>query len=33
MVQSVPKLLAIDEFIAAYGDTDRYELIDNRQEF
>jgi Uma2 family endonuclease len=28
MVQSVPKLLTIDEFIAAFGDSDRYELID-----
>jgi Uma2 family endonuclease len=28
MVQSVPKLLTVDEFITTYGDSDRYELID-----
>jgi Uma2 family endonuclease len=28
MVQSVPKLLTVDEFITAFGDDDRYELID-----
>lgn len=28
MVQSPPKFLTVDEFIANYGDRDRYELID-----
>lgn len=28
MVQSVPKLLTVDEFITYYGDNERYELID-----
>ncbi|BAY44874.1 hypothetical protein SAMD00079811_24760 [Scytonema sp. HK-05] len=28
MVQAAPKLLTVDEFIAYYGDSDRYELID-----
>ncbi len=28
MVQSPAKLLSVDEFIANFGDTDRYELID-----
>lgn len=28
MVQSASKLLTVDQFIAQYGDSDRYELID-----
>lgn len=28
MVQSVPQLLTVDEFINRYGDNERYELID-----
>lgn len=28
MVQSAPKLLTFDDFIARYGDNERYELID-----
>jgi len=28
MVQSSPRLFTVDEFIARYGDTERYELID-----
>ncbi|NJK77052.1 MAG: hypothetical protein HC849_20965 [Oscillatoriales cyanobacterium RU_3_3] len=28
MLQSLPKLLTIDEFIANFGDSDRSELID-----
>ncbi|MEH2145281.1 Uma2 family endonuclease [Nostoc sp.] len=28
MVQSVPKVLTVDEFISHYGECDRYELID-----
>ncbi|MGB6297451.1 MAG: Uma2 family endonuclease [Rivularia sp. (in: cyanobacteria)] len=28
MVQTTPKLIAVDEFIANYGDNERYELID-----
>jgi Uma2 family endonuclease len=28
MVQANPKVLSADEFIAEYGDQDRYELID-----
>lgn len=28
MVQSLPKSLVFEEFIASYGDSDRYELID-----
>ena len=28
MVQANPKLLSFEEFIADYGDEDRYELID-----
>ncbi|MEH2380346.1 MAG: Uma2 family endonuclease [Nostoc sp.] len=28
MVQSAPKVLAVDEFISQYGECDRYELID-----
>ena len=29
MVQSPPKILTVDEFIANYGDRDRCELIDS----
>lgn len=28
MTQAAPKLLTFDEFIARYGDNERYELID-----
>lgn len=28
MVQANPKLLSLEDFIADYGDQDRYELID-----
>jgi Uma2 family endonuclease len=28
MIQAVPKLLTFDEFVACYGDNERYELID-----
>ena len=28
MTQAASKLLAFDEFIARYGDNERYELID-----
>jgi Uma2 family endonuclease len=28
MLQSSPKLFTVDEFIAQYGDIERYELID-----
>jgi Uma2 family endonuclease len=28
MTQAAPKLLTFDEFVARYGDNERYELID-----
>ena len=28
MIQAVPKLLTFDEFVACYGDNERYKLID-----
>ena len=28
MLQSPPKIIAVDEFITNYGDSDCYELID-----